>query len=303
MELINKRRFVLMIWVFLVSLCGSSLASSSNSRRHLVPMTLITGAASTGAVCLDGSPPAYNLHKGSGSGAKNWLLDFEGGGWCNDVSTCRERANSYRGSTKHMTKSKVFSGILADDPSLNPEHLRPVFLRRSSALSLSSIATDDVLRIVSSDLDLLLSLSLFLAELSDSLRLSSSSLIRLSLLNSHPSHRRFSSSVFSSHPPLLLPRSLRIPRSQPPPPLDPLLQRYGPQNRSRWTASSPPPPPSTRRWKSSPTPSTRSAVTQTRKRPPFGGGGGESFDSVVSLLAPFAFVLLLFRILRAFLLL
>ncbi|KAK1294291.1 hypothetical protein QJS10_CPA08g00300 [Acorus calamus] len=30
---------------------------------------------------------------------------------------------------------------------------------------------------------------------------------------------------------------------------------------------------------------------------------GESFDSVVSLLAPFAFVLLLFRIRRAFLLL
>ncbi|KAK1313142.1 hypothetical protein QJS10_CPA06g00310 [Acorus calamus] len=110
-----------MIWLFLVSLCGSSLASSSNSGSHLVPMTLITGAASTGAVCLDGSPPAYNLHKGSGSGAKNWLLDFEGGGWCNDVSTCRERANSYRGSTKHMTKSKVFSGILGDDPSLNPD--------------------------------------------------------------------------------------------------------------------------------------------------------------------------------------
>ncbi|KAK1272578.1 hypothetical protein QJS04_geneDACA020622 [Acorus gramineus] len=63
--------------------------------------------------------------------------------------------------------------------------------RSLSSLTLSSIATDGVLRIVSSDPDLLLSLSL--AEISDSLRLSSSSLLRLSLLCSHPTLRRFPS--------------------------------------------------------------------------------------------------------------
>jgi hypothetical protein len=26
------------------------------------------------AVCLDGSPPAYHLHRGHGSGANNWLV-------------------------------------------------------------------------------------------------------------------------------------------------------------------------------------------------------------------------------------
>ncbi|KAK1326206.1 hypothetical protein QJS10_CPA01g02633 [Acorus calamus] len=63
--------------------------------------------------------------------------------------------------------------------------------RSLSSLTLSSVATDGVLRIVSSDPDLLLSLSL--AEISDSLRLSSASLLRLSLLCSHPTLRRFPS--------------------------------------------------------------------------------------------------------------
>jgi hypothetical protein len=29
------------------------------------------------AVCLDGSPPAYHLHRGSGSGANSWLVHLE----------------------------------------------------------------------------------------------------------------------------------------------------------------------------------------------------------------------------------
>ena len=29
------------------------------------------------AVCLDGSPPAYHLHWGSGSGANSWLVHLE----------------------------------------------------------------------------------------------------------------------------------------------------------------------------------------------------------------------------------
>lgn len=29
------------------------------------------------AVCLDGSPSGYHVHPGSGSGAKNWIIQFE----------------------------------------------------------------------------------------------------------------------------------------------------------------------------------------------------------------------------------
>ncbi|XP_050139005.1 pectin acetylesterase 9-like [Malus sylvestris] len=71
-------------------------------------------------VCLDGSLPAYHLHRGFGAGARNWLLQFEGGGWYNDVKSCSDRANTRRGSTRYMSKWKVFSGILSNNASLNP---------------------------------------------------------------------------------------------------------------------------------------------------------------------------------------
>ncbi|XP_009382364.2 pectin acetylesterase 9 isoform X4 [Musa acuminata AAA Group] len=90
-------------------------------KRLLVAMTLVPHAGSTGAVCLDGSPPAYHLHGGLGSGARNWLLQFEGGGWCNDVASCAARSKTRRGSTRYMNKLEVFSGILSNDSTANPD--------------------------------------------------------------------------------------------------------------------------------------------------------------------------------------
>ncbi|GKU89313.1 hypothetical protein SLEP1_g3466 [Rubroshorea leprosula] len=89
--------------------------------RLLVGMTLVRDAAAHGAVCLDGSPPAYHLHRGFGAGEHNWLLQFEGGGWCNDIPSCLDRAKTHRGSTRHMSKWEVFSGILSNNAYLNPD--------------------------------------------------------------------------------------------------------------------------------------------------------------------------------------
>ncbi|RLN17378.1 hypothetical protein C2845_PM02G20700 [Panicum miliaceum] len=120
-------------------------AADMVQERLTVGMTIVADAASTGAgkstplpfnfsrsfvpvamVCLDGSPPAYHLHRGSGAGARSWLLQFEGGGWCNDVRSCTERAGTRRGSTRLMTKVEVFSGILSNRPSMNPDCRVPV---------------------------------------------------------------------------------------------------------------------------------------------------------------------------------
>ncbi|KAL7147462.1 hypothetical protein ABFS83_06G109000 [Erythranthe nasuta] len=90
-------------------------------RRDLVKMTLVQNASSIGAYCLDGSLPAYHLDRGFGAGARNWLLQFEGGGWCNDIKSCLERAATRRGSTRYMSKVEVFSGILSNNASLNPD--------------------------------------------------------------------------------------------------------------------------------------------------------------------------------------
>ncbi|KAL4346948.1 hypothetical protein GQ457_17G025360 [Hibiscus cannabinus] len=110
-------QFVLCLFLLLVFAPWSIYSDE----RLLVGMTIVQDAAARGAVCLDGSLPAYHLHRGFGDGSNNWLLQFEGGGWCNDVSSCLERTKTRRGSTHYMEKFKVFSGILSNNASLNPD--------------------------------------------------------------------------------------------------------------------------------------------------------------------------------------
>ncbi|PSS34314.1 Pectin acetylesterase [Actinidia chinensis var. chinensis] len=92
-----------------------------SEERLLVNMTLVHNASALGAYCLDGSLPAYHLHRGFGAGTRNWLLQFEGGGWCNDIQSCLDRAKTRRGSTRYMSKQEVFSGILSSNASMNPD--------------------------------------------------------------------------------------------------------------------------------------------------------------------------------------
>ncbi|XP_072996648.1 pectin acetylesterase 12-like [Typha latifolia] len=93
----------------------------SASSPLLVEQTLIGSAVAQGAVCLDGTPPAYHLHRGFGSGADNWLVDLEGGGWCNDIRSCVFRKTTRRGSSNYMEKQIAFTGILSDKAEENPD--------------------------------------------------------------------------------------------------------------------------------------------------------------------------------------
>lgn len=61
---------------------GASLAplNFQESEHMPAPLIVLTEAAeSSGAVCLDGSPAAYYFSQGTGAGADNWLIHFEGG--------------------------------------------------------------------------------------------------------------------------------------------------------------------------------------------------------------------------------
>ncbi|XP_021855902.2 pectin acetylesterase 8 isoform X3 [Spinacia oleracea] len=86
-----------------------------------VGITKLRSAVARGAVCLDGSPPAYHLHRGHGTGINNWLVHIEGGGWCNNVTTCLERKYTHLGSSWKMDKQLAFSGILGNNPMFNPD--------------------------------------------------------------------------------------------------------------------------------------------------------------------------------------
>ncbi|XP_063934903.1 pectin acetylesterase 9 isoform X1 [Daucus carota subsp. sativus] len=112
-------RMKMLFTTLLLLMCAPKHIYSDS--RLLVNMTLVRNASLLGAYCLDGSLPAYHLHRGFGAGVHNWLLQFEGGGWCNDVNSCLDRAKTRRGSTRYMNKWEVFSGILSNNASLNPD--------------------------------------------------------------------------------------------------------------------------------------------------------------------------------------
>ena len=71
------------------------------------------------AVCLDGTLPGYHLHGGYGSGANSWLIQLEGGGWCNTIRNCVFRKTTRRGSSKYMEKQLPFTGLLSNKPQQN----------------------------------------------------------------------------------------------------------------------------------------------------------------------------------------
>ncbi|KAI3752426.1 hypothetical protein L2E82_24458 [Cichorium intybus] len=87
----------------------------------LVGLTLIQGAAAKGAVCLDGTLPGYHFHRGFESGANSWLIQLEGGGWCNTVRSCVYRKTTRRGSSNHFEKQLAFTGILSNKAEENPD--------------------------------------------------------------------------------------------------------------------------------------------------------------------------------------
>ncbi|KAI3804599.1 hypothetical protein L1987_26274 [Smallanthus sonchifolius] len=86
-----------------------------------VGITIIESAVAKGAVCLDGSAPAYQLDKGFGDGVNNWLVHIQGGGWCHTMDDCvyRKTMDNGLGSSKLMPEL-YFSGILSNRQDQNP---------------------------------------------------------------------------------------------------------------------------------------------------------------------------------------
>ncbi|KAK4802346.1 hypothetical protein SAY86_000549 [Trapa natans] len=105
-------------WLVLGSLLTLLLLRAEG---YPVKITYLTEAVAKGAVCLDGSPPAYHFSQGFGAGVNNWLVFFEGGGWCSSVADCLARRDTRLGSSKYMTKELSFSGIFSNKQNYNPD--------------------------------------------------------------------------------------------------------------------------------------------------------------------------------------
>ena len=114
---------------------STSSTSSTNSPSPPSPvmdLVLLSDAASKdGAVCLDGSPPAYYWRPSSSSSSSAWILFLEGGGWCAGLDdavggfdSCASRSLRGLGSSKSyqkvMTPGYEGGTLLSTDPKINP---------------------------------------------------------------------------------------------------------------------------------------------------------------------------------------
>jgi hypothetical protein len=101
-------------------------SSSSTSTTAAAPWTLTLLAPaldSIGARCLDGSPAAFYTRPGRGDDAANWILFFEGGGWCESALNCLERSRTPLGSSSSYpptTSHWDAHDLLKADCTVNP---------------------------------------------------------------------------------------------------------------------------------------------------------------------------------------
>ncbi|CAN4128316.1 unnamed protein product [Withania somnifera] len=98
-----------------------SLLNFVTTESLFVNITILQSAVAKGAVCLDGTPPAYHLDRGTGTPMNNWVISIEGGGWCENATHCLMRKNSRLGSSAKMGNQVAFSGMMSNDPNRNPE--------------------------------------------------------------------------------------------------------------------------------------------------------------------------------------
>ena len=110
----------------LALLAATAAAAAAATPAQPSNWSLVFLDTSLGALCLDGSPPAYYYRPGVGAGQNKWILHMQGGGWCTSTGDCSSRANSSLGSSTSWPRTGAptadggDAGILSPDPAVNP---------------------------------------------------------------------------------------------------------------------------------------------------------------------------------------
>ncbi|KAG5592281.1 hypothetical protein H5410_042795 [Solanum commersonii] len=117
---IRMTTFVLTLLAFLPVFCTTHVLSNKHDSLY-VNITILQSATAQGAVCLDGSPPAYHLDRGYGTGLRSWIIYLDGGSWCESIPDCLDRSTTSLGSSNHMKQRGFFAGILHNTSKQNPE--------------------------------------------------------------------------------------------------------------------------------------------------------------------------------------
>ena len=104
------------------SFYAASAAAVDPRFNNTAGLNLLTEyVASTGAMCLDGSPGAYYFRPGFGNGTQKWYIHHQGGGWCESWDDCHGRSTTQLGSSRDYTQTENLGGGYFDaNPSINP---------------------------------------------------------------------------------------------------------------------------------------------------------------------------------------
>ncbi|CAI5480654.1 unnamed protein product [Closterium sp. Yama58-4] len=103
-----------------VSAADAAADAEEGQESLQVGLTIVNTSTDPGAVCLDGSPPAFNWHPGRGTGRNKWILYLEGGAWCMDAAHCIDRSFSNFGSSTKMGDWRL-QGLLSSSRTTNPD--------------------------------------------------------------------------------------------------------------------------------------------------------------------------------------
>eukprot|EP01090_Pellita_catalonica_P014258 TRINITY_DN3585_c0_g1_i1.p1 TRINITY_DN3585_c0_g1~~TRINITY_DN3585_c0_g1_i1.p1 ORF type:complete len:413 (+),score=46.09 TRINITY_DN3585_c0_g1_i1:35-1240(+) len=105
------------VLLFALSLCLVLAVLGSGT---VMPLRLIskTVAESTGARCLDGSPPGYYYRKGD---SDKVLFFLQGGGWCYDIKDCYDRSSTGLGSSTKWEPEAHGHSLLSANSTVNPD--------------------------------------------------------------------------------------------------------------------------------------------------------------------------------------
>ncbi|KAH0706446.1 hypothetical protein KY289_011522 [Solanum tuberosum] len=140
MRLMMSTRSVQLVCLLICSLAISKTDSTKANESlkqekgadhaYFVDKTIVQNSVSKGAVCLDGSPPAYHLDRGFGHGLRNWIILLSGGAWCRNTTDCLNRSKTDLGSSTLMLPF-IFLGIFSKSKTENPDfyNWNKVFVR------------------------------------------------------------------------------------------------------------------------------------------------------------------------------
>lgn len=99
--------------------CAGAAAADDGFVLHMLD-------ASTGGLCLDGTPGGFYLRPGIGADANKFLIENEGGGWCTSTEDCYQRSLTAIGSSRTWPPSGCpgmdggANGMFSSDCSINP---------------------------------------------------------------------------------------------------------------------------------------------------------------------------------------